>query len=607
MSTQLLALLPAFILIYSIAIPQYVYCGAPVDQQNNLTTKIAIPNLPLSHYRYWLKNHPRAFKEFTHICSVINETALSLTDFEQFKSLHSNLTFDDPDYLGKLEHGKNILNGICSKINLVSKSCWGYENNCQLIHVMPECNGGDNEQEEKIAWFSKADFGYILDRRREMNKYCSPDKYSSDLVKSSLECTKYFGTCRGDNLMIKFGSIPKDGSLIKPNVEKSIVKMGDIGGWNCDLQRKRIPEEGGQRGSLESWFNELSNYDKMEHIAPGKCDLNIEKQAFIIKLDSAANLYHYLGSFLNLYATLHLNNRFSDDNQIIIWDNQLPRSKFEILWTAFTRNPLKSIGDFENKRVCFKKYIFTLMPRMVNGLFYNNNPTPGCSKSGLFDAFSKHILHKLKISQDTISNTLEKPFACETSKVIRVTLSIRSTTHRRILNQEELAAAIEQESSNYIVQLIDFQKQSFSDQLKVVHNTDILIGIHGAGLAHTLFLPDWAVLYELHNCQDKCYYDLARLRGVSYVSPKDEGKGQFFHKIPVEDQEELARLNSSNLLKYDKYWNFEFDKAEFLRFFNQAVDKVKKNRLNHFRNCGKDEENATNEETVQDDNQHTEL
>lgn len=38
----------------------------------------------------------------------------------------------------------------------------------------------------------------------------------------------------------------------------------------------------------------------------------------------------------------------------------------------------------------------------------------------------------------------------------------------------------------------------FKKQLESTYNTDIFIGIHGAGLSHLMFLPDWAVLFELY-------------------------------------------------------------------------------------------------------------
>lgn len=40
-------------------------------------------------------------------------------------------------------------------------------------------------------------------------------------------------------------------------------------------------------------------------------------------------------------------------------------------------------------------------------------------------------------------------------------------------------------------------KTDFVQQLEIIADTDILIGIHGAGLTHLLFLPDWAVIFEL--------------------------------------------------------------------------------------------------------------
>lgn len=77
----------------------------------------------------------------------------------------------------------------------------------------------------------------------------------------------------------------------------------------------------------------------------------------------------------------------------------------------------------------------------------------------------------------------------------------------------------------------------FRDQLEISRNTDILIGMHGAGLTHLLFLPKWATIFELYNCDDPaCYRDLARLRGVNYMTweksdkivPEDEVLENYF-------------------------------------------------------------------------------
>lgn len=42
------------------------------------------------------------------------------------------------------------------------------------------------------------------------------------------------------------------------------------------------------------------------------------------------------------------------------------------------------------------------------------------------------------------------------------------------------------------------REMPFLEQIRVTHNSDIFIGMHGAGLTHLLFLPDWAVIFELY-------------------------------------------------------------------------------------------------------------
>ena len=64
---------------------------------------------------------------------------------------------------------------------------------------------------------------------------------------------------------------------------------------------------------------------------------------------------------------------------------------------------------------------------------------------------------------------------------------------RRVRNWDELIEAI---SPMYSVQLIDFTNvPRFVDQVRLVSETDILVGMHGAGLTNLLFLPSHA-----HDC-----------------------------------------------------------------------------------------------------------
>lgn len=47
------------------------------------------------------------------------------------------------------------------------------------------------------------------------------------------------------------------------------------------------------------------------------------------------------------------------------------------------------------------------------------------------------------------------------------------------------------------IPVCSFRDVPFTEQLRITHNSDVFIGMHGAGLTHLLFLPNWAVVFEL--------------------------------------------------------------------------------------------------------------
>lgn len=201
-------------------------------------------------------------------------------------------------------------------------------------------------------------------------------------------------------------------------------------------------------------------------------------------------MYHHFCDFLNLYASLHVNashpDSFSTDVHILIWETYTYRSAFQDTWKAFTDHPIWDLKMFAGETVCFKNIIMPLLPRMIFGLYYNSPIIYGCEKSGLFDAFSKHVLHRLEI-----------PLYERTSRKIRVTFLSRNTKYRKVLNEAALLEAIRRNPEYEVERVVFDMNKPFKQQLEVVRNTDLFIGMHGAGLTHLLFLPEWAALFEL--------------------------------------------------------------------------------------------------------------
>lgn len=89
--------------------------------------------------------------------------------------------------------------------------------------------------------------------------------------------------------------------------------------------------------------------------------------------------------------------------------------------------------------------------------------------------------------------------------------------------------------------------------------------MHGAGLTHLLFLPEWASLFELYNCEDpNCYKDLARLRGINYITWEERDL------VYPEDEGHHPEGGA-----HAKFTNYAFDAKEFARLVEKAAEHVK--------------------------------
>ena len=172
-------------------------------------------------------------------------------------------------------------------------------------------------------------------------------------------------------------------------------------------------------------------------------------------------------------------------------------------------------------------------------------------------AFSEHVLHRFQITQNG-----------PLKDKVRVTLLARETQFRNIQNQEQIIKELKKRFSNEIeFKLVAYDANTpFKEQISQTHNSDIFMSMHGAGLTHLLFLPDWAAVFEVYNCEDKdCYSDLARLRGVKYYTWENEAK------VYPQDEGKHPQLGTP----HKKFTNYSFDIPEFVRMIKKMLSYVK--------------------------------
>ena len=139
-------------------------------------------------------------------------------------------------------------------------------------------------------------------------------------------------------------------------------------------------------------------------------------------------------------------------------------------------------------------------------------------------------------------------------KVPHVVLSVRRRTAAknvgRVFADEAALAAVLKQGNAMTSEVVDLGSLSFEDQIRKMRSTNVLVGAHGAGLMHVIFLADEAVLLEIHPSYrlDRHFRLAARMVGALYLPMRSTGqvscKGTS-DAIPVDANEFRAALDGA--------------------------------------------------------------
>jgi hypothetical protein len=227
-----------------------------------------------------------------------------------------------------------------------------------------------------------------------------------------------------------------------------------------------------------------------------ECDVVINHPVVIIARHEAWNLYHQLGEWVNAFTTLQVLDKLESDTQLLLLDMHETLDPFADMLKVFSPNHPVLLGKelVEKGKVCLSDAI---MPWEGYGSFINVNVWRAkagepCINSDILDGFAHYTLNKLGILQKAIPNT---PMI---TLILRKDYMGRSIS-RKIKNEKEVVSAIKEVSKGRAsFRTLHLEELSFVEQLEVIYSqTNILIGVHGGGLAHTIFLPPEAILIEL--------------------------------------------------------------------------------------------------------------
>ena len=285
----------------------------------------------------------------------------------------------------------------------------------------------------------------------------------------------------------------------------------------------------------------------------------------LVKREGERNLWHSLMEIWSLTQSLDVLRLTADPRtgspffhtqadvpnaQVVILDDH-PDGPYFDLWTMLAGRPpvrleqaLKS-GKFKQGTMLAaspgtKHNVVVPMAGAANPIWANDWEDRNCEDAPLLKLFVRRVLNHIGVKPFE-AEAPSTPISQAQTRKIRLTYIVRKES-RRILHFDALLASARLAFPDVEPRLVDLTSLSFAEQVRVVHDeTEVLVGVHGAGLTHAMFLDgEWAngggkAMVEIQPdiMQYKGFHNLARMLGHGYFMAKG-------HSMSEQDLEEDA-------------------------------------------------------------------
>jgi EGF domain-specific O-GlcNAc transferase len=261
-------------------------------------------------------------------------------------------------------------------------------------------------------------------------------------------------------------------------------------------------------------FDRVVKMDADVHVANSTPNYTI-----LIKREGAFNIWHCLMEIWSMIMTIDVlriavdpdtNAPFftesdAENTQILILDDLEDGPYFD-LWTLFAKRPaIRSSAapagmDFEN--------IIIPLAGGSNPLWQGDWDPSECEQSELLRTFTHRVLDFYHVDA----------WAPHSGDLVLTFIDRKES--RRLVDYTSYLQELKTRLPHLRVQAIDFSAIPFAEQLRIIRETDILVGVHGAGLTHGMFLRHGSVMVEIlpPALNHKGFRNLAGLMGHTYLS-----------------------------------------------------------------------------------------
>jgi protein O-GlcNAc transferase len=268
----------------------------------------------------------------------------------------------------------------------------------------------------------------------------------------------------------------------------------------------------------------------------------------LIKRESNNNLWHSLMEIMSYTMTMDTlsmstNERgeplFSaedaDTSEVLLLDDG-PEGPYFELWNLIVKRPIRRRSDLKTAEPSCLTNLIVPLCGATNPMWLGDWTSIECTESKTFDVFIERVMDFYGIS----------PVRDQASPLVLTFIDRKGT--RKLEKQDELISALRNAYPNITINVVDFAAIDLREQIRIVANTDILAGVHGAGLTHLMWLPSGSAIVEIQPMDvfHKGFRNVASLRGLKYFSThtlkppneefdKGENKDWHFRNVFIEE------------------------------------------------------------------------
>ena len=266
---------------------------------------------------------------------------------------------------------------------------------------------------------------------------------------------------------------------------------------------------------INSWNYNYTQNENYEEFAPGKIIF------FISRNQDSPNLYHGGSEFINAFSLMNILNLNPKNIQIIFLES-INFNKNDPLFDLYKYiisggNTPIHIRDI-NKKYHISNAIH--IPINWDSPCFILAPVPSCNyPTKTYYLLNKYIQKYMNIPNFNDFSNLDKEIfyypkpmndlylsktpSNEYKKYVtiqwrRIWPKNRKNQQRILGNGPELAEKLtEKLPKDIFVRLVDTSQLSIEEQISVLKKTDYFIGVHGAGLVLSIFLPYYSIVHEI--------------------------------------------------------------------------------------------------------------